>query len=268
LTEGQRHQVFVRGTQVLLLVMLLLGWEYLPQIPELAASSKFLDPFFVSSPSRIAKRLGDLMTGTNGSPLIWNFVWPTVSAAMIGLVVGVVTGALAGLLLSSSKFLSDVIRPYLIAFNAIPRIALIPVIVILFGASQTASVVICWLVVFFVAFFNSYEGGRTVAPHLLQNAAVMGANRWDIMRHIRLPFCIAWTLAAVPLAATFSLLIVIGSEIITGTLGLGRILTVATASVDASLTFAIVVVMSVLGVAITTVIGFVQRRAMHWWGHG
>lgn len=262
------QQLTVRGTQLAVLVLWLVSWEFVPQIGNLKDTTKFLDPFFISSPSRIAHRLGDLLTGSNGSVALWPFVWPTVSAAVIGLVLGVVSGALVGLILSSSRFLSDVFRPYLIAVNAIPRIALIPIVTILFGTTHTASVVVCWLVVFFFAFFNSYEGGRTVAPHLLQNATVMGASRLAVMRHIRLPFCIAWTLAAVPLAATFSLLIVISNEIITGALGMGRLLVVATATVDASSTFAIAVVMSVLGVSISGVIGLVQGRAMHWWGHG
>lgn len=262
------HQLTVRATQLAILVIGLITWEFLPQVGDLSHTTKFLDPFFISSPSRIARRLGDLLTGSNGSVVIWAFIWPTLSAALLGLVLGVISGALVGLVLSSSRFLSDVFRPYLIAVNAIPRIALIPVVTILFGTTHTASVVVCWLVVFFFAFFNSYEGGRTVAPHLLQNATVMGASRLAIMRHIRLPFCVAWTLAAVPLAATFSLLIVIGNEIITGALGMGRLLVVATATVDASGTFAIAVVLSILGVAISGAISVVQTRAMHWWGHG
>jgi NitT/TauT family transport system permease protein len=210
-------------------------------------------------------KLGDLLTGTNGNPHIWQYLWPTVSASLMGLVIGVAVGAFLGLLLGGSRFLSETFRPFVVAANAVPRIALIPIIVILVGPNFQAAVIVSFLVVFFVSFFNAYEGSRTVPLHVLQNATVMGFGGWNLMWHIRMPYALAWTLAALPLAATFGLLSVVTGELLTGTVGMGRLLMVASASSDSTLTFAVVVVLSVLGVSLVGLIARAQRRAMHWW---
>jgi hypothetical protein len=166
-----KHRMIVLFVQLMILATFLAAWEFLPRIKVLQESTHLLDPFFISAPSRIVTRLSELMTGTNGSPLIWPYVFPTVAAAITGIVIGVLFGAFFGLLLSASPFLSDVFRPFVVAANAVPRVALIPIVVIFVGPTFQSSVIISVMVVFFVAFFNAYEGGRTVAPHLIQNAA-------------------------------------------------------------------------------------------------
>jgi NitT/TauT family transport system permease protein len=251
--------------QLAVLAAFLAAWEWLPKI-EWVSENTFMDPFIVSSPSEVGKTIWELLTGSNDRSSIWPFAWKTVSASLLGLLIGMVLGMLAGLALSSSRFLDRVLQPYLVALNAVPRVAIIPVIVIVFGIGYRSSVFISITVVFFVAFFNAYEGGRTVAAHLIDNARVMGATRFQVMRQIQLPFVIAWTIAALPLAATFSLLVVVTGEILTGATGIGRVLSIATVSVDSTTTFAIVVVLSVIGVVIVAVSSLVERRILHWWG--
>lgn len=258
--ETIRRRGLILGGQLAILVTFLVAWEALPTVG-------WLDPFFVSQPSRVAKRLLDLLTGTGGA-FLWPYVWPTVSASLAGLVIGVVFGGLFGLALGSSPLISDLLRPFVIALNAVPRIALIPIIVLIAGPTYQAAVMVSVLVVFFVAFFNAYEGARSVAPHLIQNAVVFGSSRWDVMRHIRFPYALAWTLAAVPIAATFALLSIVTGEVMTGSMGMGRLLMVAVTSADSSLTFAVVIVLSVLGVSIVGLIGQGKRKLMHWWTAG
>ena len=97
--------------------------------------------------------------------------------------------------MSNFKFLSEVMRPFVIGMNAVPRIALVPIIVIVFGPNQVSCVIISVLVVFFVAFFSAYEGGTSVRQELVQNARLLGASDWRILTAIRLQFVMAWTLA-------------------------------------------------------------------------
>jgi NitT/TauT family transport system permease protein len=158
-----------------------------------------------------------------------------------------------------------VVQPFVVALNAVPRIALIPIIIILVGPSFGASVVISLIVVFFVAFFNAYEGGRNVTPQLLQNAKILGASRAQIMWQIRSPYVLAWTLAALPLATTFAVISVVTGEILTGYPGLGRLISVAEVTADSSLTFAVVVVMSVMGMVVVGIAQLVKVRVLHWW---
>jgi NitT/TauT family transport system permease protein len=265
---GRRRRAVVTVTQVALLFFILGSWEFIPQIGDIQKTSRFLDPFFISSPSRVANRLNDLFTGGHGSVLLWNYVRPTMSAALLGASLGMFLGAAAGLLLSNFQFLSQVLRPFVIAANATPRIALIPVIVLLVGPDFGAMIVVSVLVVFFVAFFNAYEGGTNISPDLINNAVLLGAGKWDVLRQIRLPYVLAWTMAALPLAITFGLLSVVTAEILTGFPGIGRLLMIATISSESSLTFAVVLVLAALGVTVVTGAEAVKRRILHWWGKG
>jgi NitT/TauT family transport system permease protein len=248
-----------------MLVAFFSAWQFLPQISALSEMSHIFDPFFISSPLRIFIKLEEVTTGRNGDFLIWTYLWPTLASALTGTVIGVTLGAIAGLILSSSRVLTQLFHPFVVAVNATPRIALIPIVVIIAGPTFAASVVICIMVVFFVAFFNAFEGGRTVAPHLLNNAKLLGGSKFDLMLHIRLPYVSAWTLAALPLAMTFAIISVVTGEILTGYPGMGRLITIAAASADASLTFTVVLVLSVVGIVVVGLAELVKRRVLHWW---
>jgi len=254
--------------QALLVVSVLAAWEFVPQIEWMSAFSPVFDPFFVSSPSRIAQTLALLLSGERETPLLWSFAFPTLLAALIGTALGMTTGAAMGLLLSNVEWLSVALRPFIIAVNAAPRIALIPILVIILGPTLGAAVMTAVLVVFFIVFFNAYEGGTSVPLHVLHNAQLLGASRWNLMRHVRLPYVLVWTLASLPNALSFGLVSVVTAEIFTGTLGFGRVLMVAMNSVNSSLTFAVVFVLSIMGVLLVVGAEVLKRRWLHWWVQG
>lgn len=260
-------RAWVTVTQVVVLAVFLAAWEWLPQV-QLPGKVYLLDPFFISSPSRIFNKLVDLATGRNDTALIWTYVWPTMGAALGGLVSGLVIGTVAGVVIGSSAFLSAVFKPFLIAVNAIPRIALIPIIVLIFGPTLQGSIAISFMVAFFVVFFNAYEGTRSPSIALVQNARLLGARWHQIMFQIRAPYAVVWTLAALPVVATFALVSVVTGEILTGFPGLGRLISVASTTVDSTLTFSVVVVLSVLGLIVVGVSELLKRRLLHWWADG
>jgi NitT/TauT family transport system permease protein len=261
------NRLRVHAYQLLTLIVILASWQFLPLIPFLKQFHLF-DSFFVSSPSRIVAMLADLMTGANGTFVIWPYIWPTVAAALIGVAVGMIIGSTLGLLLSNSVMLSEVFRPFVVAANAVPRIALIPIIILLVGPTFQASVVNSILVVFFVVFFNAFEGGRSVAPHLLQNAELLGASGRQVMLLVRAPYVLAWTLAVLPLAATFGIISVVTGEIFSGFRGLGRLVYTASATADSTLTFSVVIVLSIVGVIVVGIAEQFKQRVLHWWGRG
>jgi NitT/TauT family transport system permease protein len=265
-----RARLSARGpvwlAQLMLLTTFLLAWQYLPQIPALKAMGHLFDPYFVSSPQRIARELYNLATGNDNSPVIWGFIGATVYASLLGTAIGMVLGAAFGLLLSNFRFASEVMRPFIIGMNAVPRIALVPIIVIVFGPTSTSCVIISVLVVFFVAFFNAYEGGTSVRPELVQNARLLGADHWHILVRIRLPFVMAWTLASLPLSVTFAVITVVTAEILTGVPGMGSLLGTAAVTGNSALTFAVVIALAVVGIAITLAADALRARVLHWWG--
>lgn len=250
--------------QVGMVAAMLAAWQYVPQIPGLSDISPVFNPFFISSPARVGETLYALFTGDGISP-IWPYLQQTVQSALIGTFGGTVLGATGGILLSNDERMNQVLRPFVLAVNAIPRIALIPIIVIVFGATVTTTVVTAVIIVTFVVFFNAYEGGRSVPTHVLENAILMDASPRQVMQHIRLPYVLAWTFAALPNAVSFGLVGVVTAEILTGFAGIGRLLVISVNTASSSLTFSVVVILSVLGVTLVTLTELLKRRWLHWW---
>lgn len=251
-------------TQIALLAAFLLAWKYIPQIDALRSWGPVFDPFFISSPDAVAERVVSLATGA-GDNLVWPYIWQTIWTSVLGAAVGIVLGLACGLLFSSSEFLSRVFNPFLAALNAIPRIAFIPVVVVIFGPRPAATIVIAVLVVFFIAFYNAFEGGRSVPAELVNNARVLGATRGQVMVRVRLPYVMAWTFAALPLMLGFSLLAVVTAEILAAVQGMGYLISLASVSAQSSLTFAIVVYLAVVGIVMVGVTGWMRKRLLHWW---
>jgi NitT/TauT family transport system permease protein len=265
--DGAHWKAKVVAAQVLVAVAFVAAWEFVPQIGGLS-EWKLLDPYFISSPSQLAETLLDLLLGRNGVPPVWDYLWPTLEASAVGLVFAMSVGGLAGLILGSFRFVGAVLRPFVVALNAVPRVALIPIVIVLFGTGLLTSVIVAFMVVFFVALFNAYEGARTVEAHVLQNVQLLGASRWDVMWQVRFPYALAWTLSALPVAVSFAIVSVVTGEILTGTSGMGLLIVTATNQANATMTFAVIVVLSVCALLLLWISDLIRRRALHWWPQG
>jgi NitT/TauT family transport system permease protein len=265
IVSGQRIKIL--GLQVLILGVGLAAWQYLPEVPWLAHHSyHVLDRNFVSSPQQVWEQITQLVAPASGQLSVWQYLWHSVSAALIGLVVGIGAGGLLGLVLSASRFLSDLLQPFVVAANAVPRIALIPVVILVVGPTFRSSIVICISVVFFIAFFNAYEGGRTVTASLLQNAQILGASRLQVTWVVRSRYAVAWTIAGLPISATYAVIAVVTGELLTGYPGLGKLILDAQATTNAPLTFAVVVILSIVGLVMIGIANLLKARLLHWWG--
>ncbi|MGI5461163.1 ABC transporter permease [Streptomyces sp. CA-249302] len=225
---------------------------------------RFLDPYYISSPTQVWASLKSLVAGDSGSGSLWPYFRTTLVSTVEGTLVGLILGALGGLLFSNSHRLADICRPFIVLANSVPRIALIPISVVIFGPTATASVVNVITVVFFVAFFNAFEGGRSIRPAVLENAQLLGASSWQVMRSIRLPRVLMWTFAAVPNAISFGLIVSVTTELLAGVRGMGVLLQSATTYLQTSLTFAIVILLSAMGLALYGGAVLLQRLVLRW----
>jgi NitT/TauT family transport system permease protein len=252
------------GLQILLLAIVLLLWQYLPEIKWVSSRVTFLDRFYVSSPTRVFTEIRELLsTGVNGLT-VWPYLWATLEATVLGAAIGLALGALVGLALSNAVRFNQVIGPFIVAVNSMPRIALVPIIVIIVGPTIRASIISAVLVVFFLGFFNAIEGGRSVPVELLSNAYLLGANNREQLLRIRVPFVLTWTFAAMPNAIAFGLLTVVTTEVITGIKGMGALILSATTNVDSTLSFAVVIILSVVGLVLHGLASLLRRRVLHW----
>lgn len=256
-----RYRVKVTLWQAAILAVILLAWETLTRIPWFVANTLF-DPFFISQPSRVFERLWQwLQPGSNS---VWPHLLLTLEATFVGLVVGVGSGFAVGLALGTSRQLADIFNPFIVAFNSMPRIAFVPLITMFFGLGLMSKVVTSWFVVFFLVFFNTYKGSRSVERELIDFCRTLGASPRQVLWQVRVPTAAAWTFAALPNAISFALIGVVLAEFVGSTTGMGYLMITALATLNATDMFAAVLLLSVVGIGLVYLVTLIERRLLHW----
>jgi NitT/TauT family transport system permease protein len=274
--------------QMLICVCFLSIWQwgyalhgYVPWlVPDL------LDPYFVSKPSDIFEhflilsclksKLGVFNGWFNGEFArcmarsennLWIATAVTLKNTFFGFVTGVSSGFAAGLVLGRSDKLSAIFQPFITAVNSIPRIALAPIIVLAFGIGDTSKVVTSWIVVVFLVFFNTFEGARSIDEGFVNASRLLGASEWQITRTVVIPSTMAWVFASLTPAISFALIGVIVGEFIFAERGIGRLIIESEARAEASGMMVAVVVLMLVGVALSALIWRLQAYLLRWQQH-
>jgi NitT/TauT family transport system permease protein len=247
-----------------IVAVIVLIWQYGPEWGPTAGHVRFLNRFDISSPRLVIEKIGNLFSGSNGAPLIWPYLGRTVESTLLGVIIGMALGVLTGVALAELPRVSQVLSPFIMLVNSTPRVALIPLVVLLVGPTESSAVVSSLLVVYFLAFYNAYEGARSVPPEVVENAHVMGASRLKMVWHIRLPQSASWCFAVLPNVISFSLVSVVTCELLVGLPGMGQLILSATSELDASLTLAVVVILSVVGVGLIGLSTLARRAVLRW----
>ena len=266
---SRRDLGFFAGRLALIAIVLLV-WEVGPRIPGITRWAPILDPFFISSPLRIAEKFWTLATtsGDQGVVLksgnLFVQLWATLYATVLGFIVGVGSGFVAGLVLSQTPVAARILQPYLVAFNALPRIVLVPLIVMIFGTGLASKIVLAWLIVFFIVFFNTFAGGSSIEPAVVDSCRILGASRRQLLRTLVMPHVAAWTFAILPLAMSASIVGVVVGEFIGGGQGLGYMITVALGQLEATDMFVTLIVLALLAATLIQLATMAERRLLHW----
>ena len=183
---------------------------------------------------------------------------------MLGLIVGVGSGFVVGMALSRNQLLADVLNPFIVAFNSMPRIAFVPLITMFFGLGIASKVVTSWFVVFFLVFFNTYKGGRSVERELIDFCRTLGGSPRQVLWRVRIPTAAAWTFASLPNAISFALIGVVLAEFVGSTTGMGYLMITALATLNATDMFAAVTLLSAVGIGLVYLVTALERRLLHW----
>ncbi len=231
-------------------VLFLTAWE-------LAARGKALDPFYVSSPARIARHLVVWLD----EGVLLKHLWVTLSEAAVGLIVGMLMGLAFGFLFAASRRIDAVLQPFIGVLNALPRIAFAPLIILWFGFGFLSKVVIVVSLVFFVVFFNTYQGFKDVNPVLLKNARVLGASKSQVIRHIYLPATMTWIFASLRLSVGYAVIAAIIGEYIGASEGIGFLIDNAQAMFDST---GVMAGLTVLTVTVAVIDFGVRRVEQHF----
>lgn len=263
-----KDRLRVRLWQLAILVVALGLWEGLthPAVTRTVSRAVyFVDPFFISRPSAVWARFWHLSSPAVRTPL-WQLLLSTLEATFLGFAVGVASGFVAGLLLGRNDRLAAVLGPYIVAFNSLPRVALVPLVTMVFGFGLLAKIVLAWLIVFFIVFFNTFQGARSVDPDLVHAARFLGASERQVLWTVVVPSTLAWTFASLTPSVSFALIGVVIGEFIGGESGggIGYLIIASLGSLNAADMMVALLVLGATGIVLATAIRHVEARLLRW----
>ena len=252
-----RRKLLVLAAQVALLIVVFGGWQ-------LFTSLKIVDPFFFGQPSGIVSQAWDWVRHGTSFGSIWLQISTTMEEAVLGFLIGVACGVIVGVLLGQVRFLSEVLSPYIKAVNALPRIVLGTLFIIILGLGMSSKVVLAAFLVFFVVFFNAFQGVREVDRNLIANVRVLGASRLQVIRNVTLPSALTWIIASLHVAFGFAIIGAIVGEFLGAQKGLGLVIATAQNTFNPNGVFAAMLIIAVIALTAEWLIGRLERRLLAW----
>ncbi|MDF3301445.1 ABC transporter permease [Streptomyces tropicalis] len=223
-----------------------------------------VDPFFFGQPSGIWQRLIELFQHGTQFGSFYQNIWTTIEEALAGFVVGALTGVVFGVALGQSRYLSDVLGPYIKMVNAIPRIVLGSIFIVAFGIGVTPKILLAAVLVFFIVFFNAFQGVREVDRNVLAHVRVLGASRTQITRHVIVPSALTWIIASLHSAFGFAIVGALVGEVLGAQSGLGLVIKTAQNNFDPNGVFATMLVIAVIVLGAEWLIGKLEHRLLSW----
>ena len=248
-----RSAAIVLATQVALLALLLGFWEQSTANNKQAA-------FMFGSPSAMAGFLNQMV----GDGSLWRDIYVTGLETLLGFLVGNFIGTVIGLSLWYSRFVSQVVQPFVIALGSIPIIALAPIIIIWFGTGLISKVAMSTLSVVIVALVTSYKGAAGVDPDQVNLMRTLGASKFQIFRKLVVPASLVDIFAGLKLTVGFALIGAIVGEFMSSSEGLGHAIFKAGSLYIIPKVFAALVATIALALLLTFVVGRAERLLMPW----
>jgi NitT/TauT family transport system permease protein len=254
---ARRRRALMWAARLVTLVIVIGGWQLL-------TNAKIVDKFFWGQPSGIVSQLNEWVRHGTTYGSLWLQIWTTFKEAVLGFVLGVVAGVIVGVLLGQFRFFSEVLSPYIKVANAIPRIVLGSLFTVALGLGIAAKVSLAAVLVFFVVFFNAFQGVREVDRNLLNNARVLGASRRAITRHVVIPSALTWIIASLHVAFGLAIIGAIVGEFLGAQRGLGLVIANAQNNFNPNGVFAAMFIIAVLALTAEGLIGQLERRLLSW----
>ena len=235
----------------LLLVVVLVLWEAL-------CRGFGISEFIFPTPSRIAGQLVEFRG------VIAAHAWRTFWVTRVGVGISIVVGTLLGFLIGSSRMAYAAVYPLMTGFNAVPKAAFVPILVVWFGIGVGPAVLTAFLISFFPITVNIATGLATIEPELEDVLRVLGAKRWDVLVKIGLPRSMPYFFASLKVAITLAFVGTTVSEMTAANEGIGYLLMSAGSSMQMGLAFAGLVVIGAMAMAMYELFAILERRTTGW----
>jgi NitT/TauT family transport system permease protein len=244
--------------QILVAVVFVALWYVLSTYP--IFGHIVLPPFFFSNPLDVAKQIADWFV----SGIIWKHLWVTLEESILAFIIGSVGGVLVGFWFARQPRTNAVFDPYVKMANALPRVVLAPIFTLWLGLGIWSKVALGVTLVFFIVFFNVYQGVKEVSPTVLANARMLGMNERQLMRHVYWPSALSWMFSSLHTSVGFAVVGAVVGEYLGSAAGLGYLIQQAEGVFDVAGVFAGMFVLAAFVIVIDMIVTLVEKRLLVW----
>jgi NitT/TauT family transport system permease protein len=270
--------------QALVGVTALIVWHVGSTVP--IGGVFFLPKFFFSTPIDVASRVWELFAegtakiATCTEPFdvtrllsisapcfgktIWQHLLITLTEGILAFLIGAVAGVAIGFWLARRPLASAVFDPYIKMLNALPRVVLAPIFLLWLGLGIWSKVALGVTLVFFIVFFNVYQGVKEVSTAILSNARMLGMNERQLFRHVYWPSALSWMFSSLHTSVGFAIIGAVVGEYLGAAAGLGYLISQAEGTLDTTGVFAGMVILAAFVLIVDWLVTLVERRLLAW----
>src|SRR6187551_3632865 len=251
-------QIKLTLLQVLVAIVAVALWHVLTTYP--VFGKILLPPFFFSNPVDVA----DQIFVWFATGVIWKHLWITLLESVLAFTIGSVGGVLVGFWFARQPRVAAIFDPYVKMANALPRVVLAPIFALWLGLGIWSKVALGVTLVFFIVFFNVYQGVKEVSPTVLANARMLGMNDRQLMRHVYWPSALSWMFSSLHTSVGFAVVGAVVGEYLGSAAGLGYLIQQAEGVFDVAGVFAGMFVLAAFVIAIDWLVTLVENRLLVW----
>jgi NitT/TauT family transport system permease protein len=251
-------RVKLLSLQVLVAVVAIGLWQFLATVP--VFGRMLLPPFFFSTPIDVGAQIVDWFV----SGVIWKHLAITLLESILAFTIGSLAGVAVGFWFARKPLVAAVFDPYVKMANALPRVVLAPIFALWLGLGIWSKVALGVTLVFFIVFFNVYQGIKEVSTTVRDNARMLGMNERQLMRHVYWPSALSWMFSSLHTSVGFAVVGAVVGEYLGSAAGLGYLIQQAEGVFDVAGVFAGMFVLSAFVILIDIGVTLVERRLLVW----
>ena len=238
----------VRFTQIGIFVFLIFIWEYLSR-------NNIINSFIYSSPSNIVKTIIDLYNDNN----LFNHIWVTVYETFISFSLATILGTLIAVILWYSKFLFKVLDPYLTIINSLPKVALGPIIIIIFGANINSIIIMALLISLIITISNVYSGFENTDKNKIKLLMGFNASKWQILKYLVIPYNYHVIISSLKINVSMSLVGVIMGEFLVSKEGIGYLINYGSEVFNLNLVFSGIIILLIVSYLMYLMVIYIEK---------
>src|SRR6267142_2489841 len=244
--------------QILVAVVALALWQLLATVP--IFGRMLLPPFFFSNPDDVGSQIVDwFRTG-----VIWKHLAITLWESVLAFAIGSIAGVAVGFWFARQPRIAAIFDPYVKMANALPRVVLAPIFTLWLGLGIWSKVALGVTLVFFIVFFNVYQGVKEVSPVVLANARMLGASKCQLLRYIYLPSATSWVFSSLHTSVGMAFVGAVVGEYLGSAKGVGYLILQAEGVFDINTVIAGIVVLTLFALLLDIAVSKIEARLLVW----